>query len=147
MLKWLVYMATEGFGSLKYNVKFKLEISSAIRGETLNSSLDHSSDPPASGRLRLPECPCISLGDRQAKAVPCPSCCLQCGDMQGHTSLPNAAHGYILLKTLLLLKTRTTTIEEQQKQQLVQWKCQSDCYAKLCHSQCLLEFGHGVIPT
>lgn len=40
-------MATEGFGHLKYNVKFILEISSVMRGEALNSSLDHSSDPPA----------------------------------------------------------------------------------------------------
>lgn len=89
-LKWIVYMATEGFGHLKYNVKFILEISSVMRGEALNSSLDHSSDPPAWGRLRAPLDVPVSLGDRQGKAVTSPSCCLLCGVMQWHPSLPNA---------------------------------------------------------
>lgn len=107
MLKWIAYMATEGFGNLKYNVKFKLEISSAMRGETLNSSLDHSSDPPcirqAEGSLGVPE-------KQKSQGCPSPSCCHQCGVLQGHTSLPNI----YLLKTLLL-KTSAATIEEEQK--------------------------------
>lgn len=89
-LKWIIYTAMEGFGHSQYNTDFKLEISSAMRGEALNSSLDRSSDPPASGRLRAPWVSLHVPGNRKAKAVPSPSCCLQCGVMQWHMSLPNA---------------------------------------------------------
>lgn len=120
MLKWITYMATEGFGNLKYNVKFKLEISSAMRGETLNSSLDYSSDPPASGRLRAPSVSLHIPGSQASQGCPLSQLLSPVWGFAGaHVSAQCCTRLY-LLKTLLLLKTRAATTEEEQKWQLVQ---------------------------
>lgn len=114
-LKWIVYMATEGFGHLQYDIEFKLE-NSCHEGRDMKQFpwplIWSTCIRQAEGSLDVPAYPWET---GKARLFPLPAAVSSVGLCSSTHLCPMPAHGYILLKALLLLKTTGLTIGKEQK--------------------------------